>query len=80
MAKQVLRKTLGEDKATEFLAEAFGPDGDSDETDAGDGARIPSCLPNRLAVRVSVCPCVLLPQAPPPVHPSILPVLRPVYP
>jgi hypothetical protein len=28
----------------------------------------------------SVCPCVLLPPARPPVHQSILPVLRPVYP
>jgi hypothetical protein len=40
MAKQVLRETLGEDKANEFLAEAFGPNGDSDETDTGD------CLAN----------------------------------
>merc|ERR1712216_439996 len=33
MAKKMIRATLGDEKGDEFLAEAFGPGGDSEESD-----------------------------------------------
>ena len=82
MAKQVLRETLGEDKANVFLAEAFGPDGDSDETDAGDclanyHACVPACLPVCLPASPSGCVSVCLSVRPastsPPARSSVYP-------
>jgi len=55
MAKKMIRATLGDEKGEEFLAEAFGPDGDSEESDTGD------CPADRLSIYLSVFLSVCLP-------------------